>query len=222
MRRCSMVDATVAKASTCRVVESVRCVSACGQVMVWYDRIEVSPRTHAGWGCRRHMWPHATCRATVLRIPYITEFDARPPAFPPAQHIHGNHAHPAHKTYFAKKDHINHRHRTRTHTLTHTHALPYTISHIQPACIYRILNLQPPANQMSKAHRRGREPISRLTQSVRHHDPCRSMSSRPRHERSGVLFNASISSCTSVVELVAQVAHQGQVRLRQLRQLRQG
>ena len=121
-----------------------------------------------------------------------------------------------------QKNHINHRHRTRTHTLTHTHALPYTISHIQPACIYRILNLQPPANQMSKAHRRGREPISRLTQSVRHHDPCRSMSSRPRHERSGVLFNASISSCTSVVELVAQVAHQGQVRLRQLRQLRQG
>ena len=209
-----MVDATVAKASTCRVVESVRCVSACGQVMVWYDRIEVSPRTHAGWGCRRHMWPHATCRATVLRI-LRNSTRAPPRSHPPSISTRTPRRH---KTYFAKKNHINHRHRTRTHTLTHTHALPYTISHIQPACIYRILNLQPPANQMSKAHRRGREPISRLTQSVRHHDPCRSMSSRPRHERSGVLFNASISSCTSVVELVAQVAHQGQVRLRQLRQ----
>ena len=207
-----MVDATVAKASTCR------------ECQVLWSGVVRQDRGIAAHTCRLGLPPPyvATCHLPRDRIAYITEFDARPPAFPPAQHIHGNHAHPAHKTYFAKKDHINHRHRTRTHTLTHTHALPYTISHIQPACIYRILNLQPPANQMSKAHRRGREPISRLTQSVRHHDPCRSMSSRPRHERSGVLFNASISSCTSVVELVAQVAHQGQVRLRQLRQLRQG
>jgi len=69
---------------------------------VWYDRIEVSPRTNAGWGCRRHIYV-ATCHLPRDRIAYITEFDARPPAFPPAQHIHGNHAHPAHKTYFAKK-----------------------------------------------------------------------------------------------------------------------
>ena len=119
-----MVDATVAKASTCRECQVL--------VTRWYDRIEVSPRTHAGWGCRRHMWPHATCRATVLRI-LRNSTRAPPRSHPPSISTETTRT-PRTKPTSPKKSHQSSTPHTHTHTDTHTRTPLHYISH--PTCLY--------------------------------------------------------------------------------------
>ena len=128
MRRCSMVDATVAKASTCRECQV--------RVCVWSgDGVVRQDRGIAAHTCRLGLPPPyvATCHLPRDRIAYITEFDARPPAFPPAQHIH---AHPAaaQNLLRQKKSHQSSTPHTHTHTDTHTRTPLHYISH--PTCLY--------------------------------------------------------------------------------------
>ena len=125
MRRCSMVDATVAKASTCRECQ-VRVVR-CGTTGSRYRR------AHMPVGVAAAICGHMPLAAR----PYCVYYGIRrapPRAFPPAQHIH---AHPPapHKTTSPKKSHLqSSTPHTHTHTDTHTRTPLHYISH--PTCLY--------------------------------------------------------------------------------------